>query len=158
MGRFSYLILGLVLLLGCGGFEQYRHATPSVIVMSEAVVLGLWAIVWIAGHRVDAYKHPDKALRKLVGHGRPVVLHFYSDFSMGSLVQRMLLARRERKFQGRVQFVYLNLSRASARDMAEKLEARLGDFVLFDAAGHERARAWLPKAGQLQELTTMPGR
>jgi hypothetical protein len=151
IGRYSYLLLGLVLLVG--GLVAGAGRVPNdILVLGAAGLLGVLAIFWVFGKRGDSYAHPDKVLKKVVGRGRPVVIHFYSNYSLGCLIRKIRFEARQRRFAGRVQFINLNLNLGGAQAIAAELEARLGEYILFDAAGQERGRTRLPAEADLLGL------
>ncbi|MFS8639332.1 MAG: hypothetical protein LOD90_00685 [Symbiobacteriaceae bacterium] len=133
--RFSYLFSSLLLLVVLGLLAwrlQWQVAGYVVIVTAIAAI----AIYWVAtrrGARTPA--DPRKKLRKARSGDRPTVLHFYSDFSLRCLLRRPLTAPVERKYQGRCEFIYVDVGHPDAAAMLEELKAQLGDWLLFDRSG-----------------------
>lgn len=135
LSRFSYLLIGLILVLASG------LATVWLAwgVLGQVVTLSLFAallIYWVAARRgAVTPTDPEKRLRRLRGSGRPVVLHVFSDYSLGCLLRRPIDGQVEKRYRGRCEFLYVSTSHPEAAAMMEALRAGLGDWLYFDRSG-----------------------
>lgn len=135
LGRLSYLLIGLILVLATGA------ATIGLGwgVAGQVGTMTLFAILliyWVAVRRGEVTpRDPEKRLRRLRGSGRQVVLHFYSDYSAGCLLRRPLDAQVENRYRGRCEFVYISAFHPEAGAMMAALKANLGDWLYFDRSG-----------------------
>ena len=133
--RFSYLLSSLLLLvvLGLVSWRMQWQLAGFVIVL---VLIAAFAIYWVAVRRgAVTPADPRKKLKRSRGGSRPTILHFYSDFSLSSLLSRPLVAPVERQYRGRCEFIYVDVGHPDAGVMLEELRAEMGDWVLFDRSG-----------------------
>lgn len=135
MERFTYfLVMGLVFVGGLGFTifsERYAVGGISTLLVTAAMLI----YFVLARRGVPTPASPEKRIRRALGGGRPVVVHLFSDYHLGSLLRRPLVAGVERDFRSRCNFIYINMSHREAEAVAEWLEADIGDFVVYDAQG-----------------------
>lgn len=149
IGRYSYLFLSVVALGLVWGLvvKVPSNATGLLIFIGLLAVL---VTLWVALFRGKSPPNPDKRLKKSVGSGRPVLVHFYSDFCLGCMVRKPVVDRLEKRFKGRVEFLHISLSDPHGRELAARLGSGLGQFILYDGKGQERLRgARVPRADDL---------
>lgn len=135
LSRVSYLLVSLILVAAA--------AAATILLQWEVggyigtlSLLALLMIFWVAARRGPVTPtDPQKKLRKSRGGGRPVVLHFFSDFHLGSLLRRVADAKLEKAYRGRCEFIYISTFHPEAEPMMENLKAELGDWVFFDISG-----------------------
>lgn len=147
IGRYSYLWLSLIAL----GLVWWLVVKVPTNVLGLLVLLGAFALLstaWILLYRGKSPPNPDKRLKKSVGGGRPVFVHFYSDYSLGSMLRKRRIDRLEARFKGRVQFLHINLGSRLARETAERYGSGLNQWILFDAAGRELQRGGRPPTAE----------
>ena len=133
--RFSYPLLSLLLLvvLGVLAWQLKWQLAGYVSVLVLAAVL---VIYWVSARRGNLTPaDPAKKLRRARGGQRPVVLHFYSDYALGCLLRRPFVARVEREYRGRCEFIYVDVGHPEAPALRESLKADLGDWLFFDLSG-----------------------
>jgi len=133
--RFSYLLSSLLLVVAFGllSWRMQWSLAGFVIIL---VLVAAFAIYWVAARRgALTPADPRKKLKRSRGGARPTVLHFYSDFSLGCLLSRPLVAPVERQYRGKCEFIYVDVGHPDAPAMLEELKAGLGDWVLFDLSG-----------------------
>ncbi|MCG0239653.1 MAG: thioredoxin family protein [Firmicutes bacterium] len=148
--RYSYLIAAVLCLVAFWfGVVRTPANGPGL-----AGFLGLAAVltlVWVALRRGESPPNPARRLRKVLGSGRPVLVHFYSDFCMRCMAQKPRLDALARGFRGPVEFVFLNLSDPAVRELTREYQATSGTVILFDGDGKEVHRG-IPAPALLEEL------
>jgi hypothetical protein len=139
----SYLVLALVA-IGATGALSVRLPLGTAVMIS-LVVAAVLIIFWVAARRGQLTPaNPEKRIRRALGGGRPVVICYYGDFHLGSLVARLVAARAERVFRGRCDFIYVDATLPEAARALSETKGRLGEFVLYDARGNRvEATRWL---------------
>lgn len=135
LSRYSYLLLSVVLL--CVGIAAALTLAPGYAYGIGTMLLGAVLVsYWVAARRGALTPvNPSKRIRRARSAGRPVVVHFYSDWSLGCLLKRPLVAKAERQHRGHFDFIYIDVNLPDGEATADELQAGTGDFVLFDAAG-----------------------
>jgi len=133
--RFSYLLTSLLVLVLLGVIAWVLRwqlaGYISVLVLTAALM-----IYWVAARRGRVTPaDPQKKLRKSRGGQRPVVLHFYSDYSLACLLSRPVDGPLERRYRSRCEFIHVDVGHPDAAAMQEELKAGLGDWLFFDLSG-----------------------
>ena len=132
--RYSYVWTGIVLVAGAIGYSIY--AGDSFWSMVGLGILGIWAIYWVVARRgALTPMNPDKRFRKLRGNGRPLVVHFYSDFALGCLLKRPFVAGAEKGLAGKAELLFLSMTHTEVRPLSVHLGAAQGEYVLLDGTG-----------------------
>jgi hypothetical protein len=157
LARFSYLVLSVLILAGLFLMALLSANNMPWLLAVIGSAVGL-IIIWVAVRRGESPPNPEKRLRRALGSGRPLVLHFYSDFDLYSMYLRLATAAAEKQYRGRVDFIHVSQIDPAGVDLAEKYQARLGSFILFDAAGREVDRVRRVETQQLAALMERPAR
>lgn len=111
------------------------------------LLAALFISYWVGARRGDVSPaEPEKRLRRARGGPRPVAVHFYSDYHLGSLLRRPAESRLENKYKGSIDFIHISVFHPQARPLMEGLKAGVGDWVLFDRKGNP-----VGEAGRLSE-------
>lgn len=152
--RYSY-VLGAAVLLGAVAALGLRYLEVGLALLVVLAVAAALAVVWVLLRRGAAPPSPEKRLKKVLGAGRPVLVHFYSDYSLISLAQVPVLAAVERRWRGQVEFLYVDANDPQGRALASRLGVGVLGTVLFDARGQEVCRG-LPRAGHWQAALARP--
>ncbi len=135
LSRVSYLLVSLILV---------AVAIAATILLDGGVVgqigtltlVAVLVVLWIAARRGDVTPaDPEKKLRRSRNSGRPVIVHFFSDYHVGSLLGRPSSAKLEAKYRGRFEFIEISAFHPEAEAMMESLKANIGDYVFFDTTG-----------------------
>ncbi|MFZ5823232.1 MAG: hypothetical protein ACOY94_02620 [Bacillota bacterium] len=135
LSRVSYLLVSLILLAASVAATILLEWDVGGYIGTLSL-LALLMIFWVAARRGPVTPaDPQKKLRKSRGGGRPVVLHFFSDFHLGSLLRHVIDAKLEKTYRGRCEFIYISTFHPEADAMMENLKAELGDWVFFDFSG-----------------------
>lgn len=136
LSRYSYLLLSIVLL--CAGTAMALVLEPGYVYGIATLLLGgALVMYWVAARRGALTPvNPSKRIRRGRASTRPVVVYFYSDFSLGCLLKRLLVAGAERQHKGHFDFIYIDINLPDGDATAEEYQAGTGDFILFDAAGN----------------------
>lgn len=152
----SYLILSLLTVGGLFlvALTSINTAMWLLAAMGAATLL---IIIWVAVRRGESPPSPDKRLRRSQGAGRPIVLHFYSDFDILSMIKRIRTAPADRKYRGRVDFIHVSMLDGAGAELARRHMAGLGSFVLFDARGREAGRPKMLNHRILADLSERTG-
>jgi hypothetical protein len=155
--RYSYIIVSLVLLVA-GGFFAYASPTRSMLYTLITLLLGAALLIyWVVARRGALTPvNPGKRIRRGRTSERPVVVHFYHDFSLGSLFNRMFTWKAERDCKGHADFIYIDAFHRDAATVMEELEAEVGDWLLFDAAGNFVEKADRISVGKIEALRQRP--
>jgi hypothetical protein len=153
LSDYSYLLLAL-LLVGAGIAAALLTPYSGAFGVATLLVATALVIYWVAARRGKLTPvNPVKRIRKALTTQRPVVVHFYSDFSLVSLLKRPFTARAERAYRGKCDFIYIDVRSPEAEAaMAEVQAEGRYDFVLFDAAGKRVGRSPMLSEGQLSDL------
>lgn len=135
--RMSYVLVSLILVVLAGALTVVlRWGTAGQI--GTLVLAALFISYWVGARRgALTPADPEKRLRRARGGPRPVAVHFYSDFHLGSLLRRPSESRVENKFKGSVDFIHISVFHPQAPAIMESLEAGVGDWVLFDRQGKQ---------------------
>ncbi|MFZ5814175.1 MAG: hypothetical protein ACOY93_02570 [Bacillota bacterium] len=135
LSRVSYLLVSLILVVAVAAATMLLQWGVAGQI-GTLILIAVLMIFWVAARRgAVTPADPEKKLRRSRGAGRPVVLHFYSDFHLGSLLRRPLDAKLEKAYRGRCEFIYISVFHPEAERMMESLKAAVGDWVFFDATG-----------------------
>lgn len=139
VSRYSYIlfaavVLGLVAYFAVDGIAD----TSGLLILLGVLALLVTAWVWV--YRGETPPNPDKRLKKVIGRGRPVLVHFYSDWCLGSMLKAPFVNRLARRFKGRIEFVFISMGHREGRETAQRYESGTGGFILYDSAGQEVAR------------------
>lgn len=146
VSRFSYVFVSFVV-TAAGIVYAFFAPRPEVVGISTLLVAAALTIYWVLTRRGALTPvNPEKRIRRGRGTDRPVVVHFYSDASLTSLLQRPFAAKAEREYKGHCDFIYINVGHKDAPGAMAALEAGLGDWVLYDVAGNfvEKTRSVSP--------------
>lgn len=137
MIRYSYALVTLaVMVLGLAyTVVSGDIAVGGVITLVLSAILMIYFV--LARRGLPSPANAEKRLRKALSGGRPVVVCFFSDFHIGSLLMRPLVAPVERDFRSRCDFIYINMNHPQSDHFAETLEADVGDFVVYDRLGNQ---------------------
>lgn len=147
VSRFSYVLVSFVI-IAAGIVYAFFAPRPDVVGIATLVAAAALTIYWVLARRGALTPvNPEKRVRRGRGTDRPVVVHFYSDASLTSLLQRPFAAKAEREHKGHCDFIYIEVGHKDAPGAMEALEAGLGDWVLYDAAGNfvEKTRSISPE-------------
>lgn len=139
LARYSYVLVSLAI-LGATGYPVFRHGGDGLWVIGLLAVLASLVTLWVLARRGQTPANPEKRLKKSLGAGRPLVVHFYSDYALQSLLSRPWLSALERRCRGRVEFLYLSMLDPHVRVLAARLQTGLGGTVVYDARGQEVGR------------------
>ncbi|MDB4897921.1 MAG: hypothetical protein JWN15_4183 [Firmicutes bacterium] len=155
--RYSYVLVSLVLVGALVGYAiRAANATSGLL---SLVVAAFLVIFWVVARRhLPMPANAEKRIRRARQSTRPVMVHFYSDYNLGCLLKRVLAAGAERGFRGRFDFIYIDMNHPEAAGVARSLQARLGDFVLFDATGREVAHSGLISGQSLERVLEQPAK
>lgn len=157
LNRNSFLLLSVVLIGAVLGYTIWGGYQPlwSLVLL---LTIALLSIFWVAARRGELTPgSPEKRIRKGRGAGRPLVVCFYGDFHLGSLLKRPFSARAEREFRGRCDFVYIDMGHPEAARVAAALEGNIGCFLLFDAVGNQVGKVGTLSRSTLSDLLERPG-
>lgn len=136
VSRFSYVLLSLVL-VAAGIVYAFFSPRADVVGLATLLVAAALVIYWVFARRGALTPvNPEKRVRRGRSSERPVVVHFYSDFSLVSLLQRPFASKAERLHKGHCDFIYVEAGHKDAPGAMEALQAGLGDWVLYDMAGN----------------------
>jgi len=154
--RYSYVYLSAVLTAAAVVYTVARHdvgrgGLATVLILALAII---YFVLARRGHVTPA--SPLKRIRRSRAGGRPTVVHIFSDFHFGSLIKRPLAAGVERDFRGHCDFIFIDANHREAEQVAEELDAGIGEFVIFDATGKLVEHAGLPSRATLQSLVDQP--
>lgn len=135
LSRFSYLLVSVLLLVAAGlATTLLQWGVAGQI--GTLILLAVLMIYWVGARRgALTPADPEKKLRRIRGGGRPVVLYFYSDFSLGCLLRRPVVSRLETQYKGRCEFIFIDVGHREADALMETLKAGLGDYLFFDLEG-----------------------
>jgi len=143
VSRYSFVLIMVLVVTG----------TTVAAVWMASVAMGVGALVtaailtvfWVAARRgVPVPANPQKRIQRARTAGRPLVIHFYSDFNLICLFQRLKAASVERQYRGRCDFIYIDVNQGAAIPVMEAYQAKMGDYLLFDQQGNESGRTrWL---------------
>lgn len=156
IARFSYVLFALVLLAGMG-VAVYRLPDVPLLLLGLLALLALLVGLWVLARRGTTPPNPEKRLKKSLGAGRPVVVHFYSDFALASMLGRPAMAALERRYKGRVEFLHMSLLDPHVRALARRLQAGVGTTLVYDAWGQQVQRR-RPTLADLHRLVEQAGR
>lgn len=143
VSRYSFV---LILILVVTGTTVAAVWTASVAMgVAALVIAALLTVFWVAARRgVPIPANPQKRIQRARSAGRPLVIHFYSDWSLVCLVQRLHAASFERQYRGRCEFLYIDVNQAAALPVMQAYRAAMGDYLLFDQEGNESGKTrWL---------------
>lgn len=152
LSRFSYLFVSLVLVVAAVSATMLLQWGVAGQV-GTLVLIALIMIYWVgARHGALTPVDPEKKLRRSRGAGRPVVLYFYSDFNLNCLVRRTAVAKLEKQYKGRCEFIYVSVFHRAADGLMESLKAGVGDHLLFDVQGKLSGKARSLSPAQMDRL------
>jgi hypothetical protein len=150
--RFSYLLVSLFLVVAAAVATLLLNwgVAGQIGTLILAAVL---MIYWVGARRgAVTPADPDKKLRRARGGGRPVVLYFYSDFSLTCLLRRPGDSRVQKRFSGRCEFIAVSVFHRDAGAMMKSMKAGLGDYLFFDMQGKLSGKARTLSEDQLNRL------
>lgn len=154
--RYSYVILSIVL-IGAGTFFAFVSTRGQLIGLITLLVGAALVIYWVLERRGALTPvNPTKRIRRGRTSERPVAVHFYHDFNVGSLVKRAFSRKAETLHKGHVDFIYIDAAHRDAAPVMEEFEAEVGDWILFDAAGNLVEKTGSVSVGKLEELIKRP--
>ena len=157
VNRHSFTLVSTVLVFSLMGIALTRPENLGPWGLAALLVAAAALIFWVLARRGNLTPSgPEKRIRRATGNGRPVVVHFYSDYHAGSLFKRPFTAAVERDYRSRCDFIYIDMSHREAESVANWLGAGIGDFVLIDAAGTVVDRVALINAERLDALLERP--
>jgi hypothetical protein len=141
LSRISYVIVSLILIVLAGAATvvlRWGMAGEIGTLVLAALLLSYWV-----GARRGALTpaDPEKRLRRARGGPRPVAVHFYSDFHVGTLLRRPAESGLENRFKGSIDFIHISAFHPQAPAIMESLKAGVGDWVLFDRQGRQVGEA-----------------
>lgn len=152
INRYSYVILGLVLIASAityGALTGKVTSTAMITLGTTAAFLVYFALA----RRVNRTPtNPEKRIRRMIGNGRPLIVYFYSDFDLGSLLARPFSAAAERKFRTHCNFLYISMGHPDADLAAESVGSGLGLFVIYNAKGERLGETRLLRSSKVQSL------
>ncbi len=152
INRYSYVILGLVLVASAitFGILTGQATSSAMITMGTAAT---FLVYYVLARRVNRTPtNPDKRISRLIGAGRPLIIYFYSDFDLGSLLARPFSAAAERLYRNNVNFLYISMAHPDAAIAAEAVDGGLGLFVIYDGKGNRLGESRLLRPTPLQRL------
>lgn len=156
LSRYSYVLLSLIL-VAAGIVAAFFVPNAEAMSMVTLLVGGALIVYWVMARRGNLTPvNPEKRIRRGRSSDRPVVVHFYSDFSVVSLLQRPFAAKAEREYKGACDFVYIEVGHREAAAAAESEKAALGHFVLYDAAGNFVEKTGSLSVSKLEALVKRP--
>lgn len=155
IARFSYALLAVAVVLVLALWWMPPTAENPLGLVALLGLCALLVAAWVWLRRGRPTSHPEKRIRKALGAGRPLVIYFYSDFSILCLVQRPRLGALERRLKGRAEEVAVDLNQAEGRTLAAQYGASTGTVVAFDHDGREVYRSRYPRTSNL--LVAMEG-
>lgn len=83
LSRNTYVLGSLVVVAAGIYFALYPNANQNLIGTGTLILATLLLIFWVAVRRGSLTPpNPAKRVRRALGAGRPLVVHFYSDFSL----------------------------------------------------------------------------
>lgn len=136
VNRYSYVLGSLVLVAAGIYFALYPNAYQIQFGTGSLVVTTLLLVFWVAVRRGPLTPaNPAKRVRRALAAGRPVIIHFYSDFNLLSLLLRLFSAAGERQARGRCELIYISAAHQDAAAVAREIGASLGDYLLYDGTG-----------------------
>jgi hypothetical protein len=152
LNRYSY-VLASILLIAAGIAYAIISPRPDIVGTATLLVGALLLIYWVAVRRGNLTPvNPLKRIRRARGSDRPVVVCFYGDYSLGSLLKRPFTAKVEKAYKGKCDFIYIDVDHREADDVLEELQAEMGDFVLYDAAGNFVSKSPMINLSTLEDL------
>jgi len=135
LNRVSYLLVSMILVAGAIAATILLDGGAAGQI-ATLVLVAVLIIFWILARRGDVTPaDPEKKLRRARNAGRPVVLHFFSDLHLGSLLGRTRAARLEKQYKGRFEFIQISAFHREADGLMESLKCGIGDYLFFDATG-----------------------
>lgn len=151
LSRYSYVLILVLLVAGTTGAAVW---TANVAMgVGALVIAALLACFWVAARRgVPIPANPERRIQRARSAGRPLVVHFFSDYSLSCLVQRLMATPLERRYRGQVDFVYIDVNQAAARSVMEAYQARMGDYLLFDRLGNASGKTRRLSVERLAQL------
>jgi len=152
INRNSYVILGLVLIASAVTFGTLTgKVTPAV--MTTLGTTAAFLVYFALARRVNRTPtNPEKRIARMIGNGRPLIVYFYSDLDLGSLLARPFSAAAERNFKTRCNFLYISMAHPNAYEAAESVDGGLGQFVIYDAKGKRLGETRLLRASTIERL------
>jgi hypothetical protein len=152
LDRYSYVLVS-ILLIAAGIAYTIVSEHPYVVGLITLVVGAGLIIYWVAARRGNLTPvNPSKRIRRGRSSDRPVVVCFYADYNFMSLVKRLFTAKAEREYKGKCDFIYIDCDHKEADAVLEELEADMGDFALYDAAGNFVTKTSMINVNMLEEL------
>lgn len=154
--RHSYVFLSLAITVAGVGIA-ITNQNHDVWTLITLLVLAALTIYWVVARRGNLTPvNPEKRIRRGRSSDRPVVVYFYSDWSVGPLFTRPFTRNAERQFKGACDFIYIEVSHREAAAAMEAYEAEMGDWLLFDAAGNLVEKTGRVTVQKLEELVHRP--
>jgi uncharacterized membrane protein len=155
ISRYSYVLFSIVVVTALVWWAIWSG--NAAFGVSALLAVSFLLIFWVAARReAPMPANPDKRIRRARESTRPVVVHFFSDYSLGCLVTRVLVAGVEKRYRGRFDMIFIDMNHRDGDGVAQSLKAGLGDFVLFDPAGNFVARTKLIGKRRLEAVLERP--
>jgi hypothetical protein len=152
INRYSYVILGLVLIASAITYGALTGEVTSAVMITMGTTAAFLVYFTLARRVNRTPTNPEKRISRMIGSGRPLIIYFYSDFDLGSLVARPFSAAAERRFRTRCDFLYISMSHPDADLAAESVGGGLGLFVIYDAKGERLGQTRLLQTNKVQNL------
>lgn len=154
--RYSYVIVSLAL-IALGTFFAFFTPYATAFGWTTFLLAAALIIFWVAARRgARTPVNPGKRIRRARSGDRPIIVCFYHDFNLGSLLQRPFTARAERDEKGRCDFIYIDAYHREAPEVLEEFDAEVGDWLLFDAAGNLAEKCGAISVAKIESLMKRP--
>ena len=154
--RYSFVLVSLAL-IALGTFFAFFTPYSAAIGWTTFLVAAALIIFWVAARRgARTPVNPGKRIRRARTSDRPIVVCFYHDFHLGSLLQRPFTAKAEREEKGRCDFIYIDAYHREAPPVLAEFEAEVGDWLLFDAAGNLMEKCGAISVKKIESLLKRP--
>jgi len=152
INRYSYVLVGLVLIASA---VTYGTLTGKVTIaaMTTIGITATFLVYYAMARRVNSTPtNPEKRIERMIGNGRPLIIYFYSDYDLGSLLSRPFTAAAEREFRTRCNFLYISMGHPDADLAAASVDGGLGLFVIYDGKGNRLGETHLLRSSKLKNL------
>ncbi|HWI52399.1 MAG TPA: hypothetical protein VNT01_09710 [Symbiobacteriaceae bacterium] len=154
--RYSFVLVSLAL-IALGTFFAFFTPYSMAIGWTTFLVAAALIVFWVAARRgARTPVNPGKRIRRARTSDRPIVVCFYHDFNLGSLVQRPFTAKAEREEKGRCDFIYVDAYHREAPPVLAEFEAEVGDWLLFDATGKLMEKCGAITVAKIESLLKRP--
>lgn len=158
LNRYSYVLI-CSLIAGAGLVLTFVRGNMAPWGVSTLLFTALALIYFVAARRGPLTPaNPEKRIRRAQGNGRPLVVCFYSDFHLGSLLNRPVSALAEKAARGRAEIIYIDVNHREGKEAARSLKAGPGVYLLYNGAGTSAGRAGYLSASRLASVLEQPAR